>query len=635
MYTIPEVIVTALRIPSVSRLSPSPASVIDSAALGRLTGTRLSDALTREGGFNVKDYGAPGALKTVSQRGLGAEHTLLLLNGRRISSVQNGLFDVGLLPLDDLERVEVLQGGQSASFGADAVAGLVNIVTPSPRDPAPIGVTLSAGSAGERRVILSGGIASPDGGLRASAGQAWGDGDYEYIFDGGEEPVRATRENADFRRRSASLEGALLTGNGTELSLEGRILDAERGVPGPVVSVTPQSAARQSDVIGEVVLGAEHRNAAGWSWTGSGQFLYSLQKYSDPLVVIGGVPLEDSYRNRDARAELGTTWRGEGPGTLSAGISGGASWADGSALAGPVRRLQGGAYMQGVLVAGDVREGPGELRFIPALRYDAVGDVAAVSPQAGLILTFAPAGAGEWGDLRCVVRASVGRNFRAPTFNELYYNGGGGAGNPELRPERSTGLEAGFTADFQAAGSHTLGAGVYRIDMEDRVVWVPAGSATVTPKNLRHVLSRGFDLSYRWSWSGVVLDVRYLNGLSTKLEGDYPGDPTAGAMLPYVPEETATAAVAWDGETGWGFPSALGATFGLQRIGFRYTTEGNTGFLPGVTVGNANVRALIPASPVVLRVKLEMENLFDTSYQLILGYPMPLRTVRFTLTAFL
>jgi outer membrane cobalamin receptor len=624
-----------MRIPAAARLSPSPVTVMDAASIARLTGTRLADALTREGGVYIKDYGAPGSLKTISQRGLGAEHTLLLLNGKRINSVQNGLFDVGLIPLDELERIEVVQGGQSASFGADAVAGVVNIVTRDPRAPAPAGITLSGGTAGYNRVHLSAGAGDGTLGVRGSFGQESGRGDYAYRFDDGTGEIELTRENADFRSRSGSLRAAATAGGGTDLSLEAQLLDAERGVPGPVVSATPRSAARQSDVVGNLLVSATHLAAPPLTIAGSAQFLYAYERYVDPLLVIGGNPVDDYFRNRDGRVELEVTWRGDAGDAIVGGISGGASWGEGSTLPGSVRRLQGAMFLQGMYAIPLAGGGLGTLRVLPAVRYDAVGDVTAWSPQAGVVAAFAAFDAGPLRALRPSLRVSMGRNFRAPTFNELYYSGAGGTGNPSLLPERSTGLEAGASADFTAGGTHTLGAGVYRIDMEDRIIWVPAGAGAVTPKNLRRVLSSGIDLSYRWeSPAGrFAVDVRYLHGRTTKTEPEYPGDPTAGNVLPYVPQETVTAAFTWNEEVEAVVLRAVGATAGVQRTGFRYATEENTSYLPGTTVAHANLRAGFAAGDIMLHAKLEAENLFDIPYEAIRGYPMPLRTIRFTLAA--
>ncbi len=61
-----------------------------------------------------------------------------MIDGRRINDAQNGQFDLSNLPLtkDEIERIEVLRGGASALYGADAMGGVINIITKSPtKDP--------------------------------------------------------------------------------------------------------------------------------------------------------------------------------------------------------------------------------------------------------------------------------------------------------------------------------------------------------------------------------------------------------------------------------------------------------------------------------------------------------------------
>ncbi len=86
-------------------------------------------------GYNVT--GGPG-VSTISLRGLGANRTLVLLNGRRAGPAgvrgQVGPFDLGVVPESIVERVEILKDGASSVYGSDAVAGVVNIITRTKMD---------------------------------------------------------------------------------------------------------------------------------------------------------------------------------------------------------------------------------------------------------------------------------------------------------------------------------------------------------------------------------------------------------------------------------------------------------------------------------------------------------------------
>ena len=108
---------------------------------------------------------------SVNLRGLGADATLVLLNGRRIASSGTGTFvDVSEIPLMGVERVEIVTDGTSAIYGSDAVAGVVNILSPrSIRGVKLEGDLMGADSFGTRRAALASGYDWGSGGVALSA----------------------------------------------------------------------------------------------------------------------------------------------------------------------------------------------------------------------------------------------------------------------------------------------------------------------------------------------------------------------------------------------------------------------------------------------------------------------------------
>jgi outer membrane receptor protein involved in Fe transport len=145
-----EMVVTGSRIKRSPELAASaPVQVIDRKALERSGATNAADVvsqLTAAQGSGYQGAGSPlnqgsGAVGTVlvNLRGLGSGATLVLLNGRRLVPSAGGggtetFSDLSVIPLTAIERVEVLKGGGSAIYGADAVAGVVNVITRSTFD---------------------------------------------------------------------------------------------------------------------------------------------------------------------------------------------------------------------------------------------------------------------------------------------------------------------------------------------------------------------------------------------------------------------------------------------------------------------------------------------------------------------
>ena len=143
-------VVTGSRIKrSASLAASAPVEVLDSKAIARTGASNVSDLiqlLTAAQGSGFQGGGSPGnqgggayGAASINLRGLGAASTLVLVNGRRLVPSGGGggaesFADVGVIPLAAIERVEILKGGGSAIYGADAVGGVVNIITRSAWD---------------------------------------------------------------------------------------------------------------------------------------------------------------------------------------------------------------------------------------------------------------------------------------------------------------------------------------------------------------------------------------------------------------------------------------------------------------------------------------------------------------------
>ncbi len=139
-----EVVVTGSRIARGSDFeNPSPVVTVDRGAIEKSGYSNLQQLMekmpaTGNGTFstrgNNQDSTANGAA-SISLRGLGADATLVLVNGRRVAissfaeNITTNFVDINSIPVSAIERVEVLKDGSSAVYGSDAVAGVVNIIT--------------------------------------------------------------------------------------------------------------------------------------------------------------------------------------------------------------------------------------------------------------------------------------------------------------------------------------------------------------------------------------------------------------------------------------------------------------------------------------------------------------------------
>ncbi len=124
-----EVVVTATRTRARVLEVPQHVSVITGEDIRDSGAKNLADVLNARAGSGVSGYGPQGQQQSASLRGSTIEQVLVLVDGVRLNDAMSGDVDLSLVPIENIERIEIVRGGMSALYGADAVGGVINIVT--------------------------------------------------------------------------------------------------------------------------------------------------------------------------------------------------------------------------------------------------------------------------------------------------------------------------------------------------------------------------------------------------------------------------------------------------------------------------------------------------------------------------
>lgn len=134
--TLPPVVVTATTTARDAANAPASVSVIDGEGLRKRPVNDLADAVRNTVGLDLENLGI--GRRGISIRGMSSEHTLLLIDGQRINSSASAIahsdFELGWMPTEAIERVEVVRGPMSSLYGSEALGGVVNLITRSATD---------------------------------------------------------------------------------------------------------------------------------------------------------------------------------------------------------------------------------------------------------------------------------------------------------------------------------------------------------------------------------------------------------------------------------------------------------------------------------------------------------------------
>lgn len=177
---IPLLTVTAEKHPVDIKDTGSDISVITSEQIENRGYRTITEAVNSVKGIKVNTNGSFGSISTVRIRGGSSEQVLLLIDGKKYKDATLGLADFNTLPVNiaDIERIEILRGASSAIYGADAIGGVVNIITK--KDRSTTQVDISKGRHNTKKISISTGSHTEKGGFRFSYSKEKSDGYLKY-----------------------------------------------------------------------------------------------------------------------------------------------------------------------------------------------------------------------------------------------------------------------------------------------------------------------------------------------------------------------------------------------------------------------------------------------------------------------
>ncbi len=585
ILVLPHITVTASRLPDRLLHAPVHVTVLDA----RRAST-VSELLSRESALYIRQYS--GGLSTMSQRGAGAAQTVVLLEGHRIASPQLGQLDLSLIPTLLLSTVEIASGAGSSVYGTDALAGVLNLRTAPV--PAGLSVRASSGSYGRRTGSIAAGVGARTISAQLAAEYVAADGDYPYL-NTGFFPARSTPRRGADQMRSALYAAVRRTTTRAEFNTAAWINQAERGLPSIHASV-PRRERQWDQHLRVWASGRWHMRRAEYRLSGLAQKA-SLRYANDQLRIDDTGHTFLSSIDAETRLALGRHWQ------ITGGLSSGYGQARHPSLSDAAQQWHGAAF---VTAAGK----HSRLRLYPALRLDAYASRLIGNPRLGLNMQLAR---------RAHLKASAGRAFRMPTFNDRFWQPGG---NPGLRPEHGWTYDLGIRLESVHAHAE-LSTFLSRIT--DQIMWQPTHDGYWSPRNLHRLQARGLEFEGAWHRSmtdalgaGARLTASYVNSREVL-------DDTRTRAVRLLPQEQVKA----------GFDLRAGPF--LLEVSARYTgarsvTTDGTSQLPAFVLLDAHAQFRHRVGQASSSLGFLVDNVLNTRYEYVTSSPMPPRELRLQLT---
>lgn len=626
-----------------------PAQILEGKDLERLSSHSVADALRYFSGVQIKDYGGMGGLKTVNIRSMGTQHVGVFYDGIQLGNAQNGMIDLGRYSLDDLEEISLYNGQKSEIFQPAKDFGSSGSIYLQPKTPVFTGnrktnLTIRAKSASidlfnpsfrlEQKIServsasVSAEFLQSDGIYRFHYGKKYPNG--EVAND-----TIARRRDSDIRakRFEASVNGTLNNGN---WNIRGYGYLSNRGIPAPVVNSRFNArGARMLDDSYFVQANFRKKLFPKFETQLKAKFAYDYTHFNDTVRAQTVKSSMSTYIQRELYVSSSNVYSVNSNWDISLN----------------------GDFQYNNLGASEVINFTYPTRYTTLValattyqwkRFKFLGSLLGTYTFEEVKLNRKPDNRREWTPAlfmsyqpaavpELTLRAFYKKIFRLPTFNDMYYTD---IGNAFLQPEFTYQYDLGLT--YQKKLNHPVFKGFYvKADgyynrVKDKIVALPSlNMFRWTMMNLGKVEIIGVDVNAQAELVVGNVKIRpllsytYQNARdkTDKGEGHIPGDSFYNDQIPYTPWHSGSFTLMADYKD-WSF------NYSAIYVGKRYDSQQNNiraNFIQPWYTHDLSFQKRLNLAGHPFKINLEINNIFNQYYDVVLNYPMPGRNFRLTL----
>ena len=614
----------------------------DSVVLKENIALSMADVLTFNSSIFVKNYGR-ATLSTVAFRGTSPSHTQVTWNGMRINNPMLGMTDFSMIPSYFIDDASLLHGTSSVNETGGGLGGAVKMST-TPANNRGFGLQYIQGV---------GSFKTFDEFLRLTYGNdhwqvstravlSTSPNDYKYRNHDKKENIYDENMNIIDqyypieRNRSGSYRDFHLlqevyynTGRGDRFGLNAWYINSNRELPMLTTDYGDEMDFdnRQREETFRGILSYDHLGKS-WKVAAKAGYIHTWMAYDYKRDVGNGTMahmtrsrslINTIYGQTDGEYYIGDKW------LFTATLSAHQHFVESRDK--NIILQEGGKGIVGYHKARLELSGSASIKWRP---IDRLGLSVVVREElfgkewTPIIPAFFVDGViSKVGNV--TAKASISRNFRFPTLNDLYFLPGG---NPNLRKESGWTYDAGFSFAIGKEGIYKLSGSANWFDsyINDWILWLPTTKGFFSPRNIKDVHAYGVEMQ-------ANLVVALSKDWQLSLDGTYSwtpsinqgepisaADQSIGKQLPYVPEfsSTITGRISW---RSWSF------LYKWCYYSERFTMSSNdislTGKLPPYFMSNISLEKVLKFKWADFSLKGSINNLFNEEYLSVLSRPMP------------
>lgn len=627
---------------------------LNGARLEGLSTQSVADAVRYFSGVQIKDYGGVGGLKTIDVRSMGSNHLGVFYDGIEIGNAQNGTVDLGKFSMDNIEEIALYNGQKSEIFQPAkdyGSAGTLYLKTRRPKfsqnKSYNINISMKAGTFGlANPSILYEQRLTENIHLSANAEYTYAHGRYHFryrkLLPSGTVAwdTTAVRQNGDVQawRAEAGLFGYLTDG---KWHVKGYIYDSEKGIPGAIVNNVWKNSQRQWDRNAFVQGNFTKTWFRGYDFQFNAKYSNDWMRYLNPDTTL--MYIDNSFTQQEIYLSIAN--RLSIVGSKSAfelrhpsvhwDVSLSADW-QWNYLEGNLTNFvfpERNTVLAALATQFYWKYVKAQASVLGTFVFDKIHQPSLTMPTAykqkpqftpAMFLSYQPLLNEEF-----YIRAYYKHIFRMPTFNDLYYTD---VGNISLQPEYTTQYDGGAQYEKQFKSglfrSINLKADGYFNQVRNKIVAIPKGNGQYRWQmmNIGYVEIRGCDIN-------AATTLYLTNNVYLTLAGAYtyqraqdfsePDEITYGGQIAYIPwhSGSATANLQWKG---------LGLNYAFIYVGERYHNSANiaANYEPAWHTHDVSISYEMSTNKKNnkaprLHFALEINNLLNQQYEVILNYPMP------------